>query len=351
MGNVKHLFFLCILGIWANALRGQDSLLQVVAEPGDGVFSLLRKYGVDPKLTLSDFLALNENRLGGGNSLFEGSTYLIPVRREVSEAVPVVADEVSAVADAEASAPPAYASYDIFGPDYAEVRPESARLENTVFYLISGHGGPDPGAMTRYGEVHISEDEYAYDVTLRLARKLIAQGAQVYIIIRDPDDGIRDSRILEMDKDEVAYPDQAIPLNQVARLKQRVEAVNALYREHRGKHQRLVVTHVDSRSQGQNIDVFFYYHEKSKSGKKLAESIHETFRKKYAQYQPNRVYTGTFEDRSNLYVVKNTLPATTFIEIGNISNTRDQRRILDPDNRQALANWICEGLILDYESR
>ena len=142
----------------------------MVAEPGDGVFSLLRKYGVDPKLTLSDFLALNENRLGGGNSLFEGSTYLIPVRREVSEAVPVVADEVSAVADAEASAPPAYASYDIFGPDYAEVRPESARLENTVFYLISGHGGPDPGAMTRYGEVHISEDEYAYDVTLRLAR-------------------------------------------------------------------------------------------------------------------------------------------------------------------------------------
>jgi N-acetylmuramoyl-L-alanine amidase len=24
---------------------------------------------------------------------------------------------------------------------------------------------------------------------------------------------------------------------------------------------------------------------------------------------------------------------------------------LDPDNRQALANWICEGVLLDYESR
>lgn len=347
MGSARHTTFLCILGIWAMALRGQDSLLQVVAGPGDGVYSLLRKHGADPSRTLNDFLALNETRLHGGTGLYEGLTYLIPIRREASETEPAGAGaEIPA-----AEAPAAYASYDIFGPEYAEVRPESTRLENTVFYLISGHGGPDPGAMTRYGDTEISEDEYAYDVTLRLARKLIAQGALVYIIIRDPDDGIRDSRILEMDKDEVAYPDQPIPLNQVARLKQRVEAVNQLYHEHKGKHQRLVVTHVDSRSQGQNIDVFFYYHEKSKTGKKLAENIHETFRKKYAQYQPNRVYTGTFEDRSNLYLVKNTLPATTFIEIGNISNARDQRRILDPDNRQAMANWICEGLLLDYETR
>ncbi len=362
MGSAKSIFFLGILGIWATALRGQDSLLQVVAEPGDGVYSLLRKHGADPSRTLNDFLALNETRLQGGTGLYEGLTYLIPIPREVSESVtpgagvetpPLAAPGAAAPADETPTdeTPAAYASYDIFGAEYAEVRPESSRLENTVFYLISGHGGPDPGAMTRYGDTEISEDEYAYDVTLRLARKLIAQGAQVYIIIRDPDDGIRDTRILEMDKDEVAYPDQPIPLNQVARLKQRVEAVNLLYREHVGKHQRLVVTHVDSRSQGQNIDVFFYYHEKSKTGKKLAENIHETFRKKYAQYQPNRVYSGTFEDRSNLYLVKNTLPATTFIEIGNIRNTRDQRRILDPDNRQALANWICEGLILDYETR
>ena len=68
-------------------------------------------------------------------------------------------------------------------------------------------------------------------------------------------------------------------------------------------------------------------------------------------YQPGRTYTGTFEDRSNLYLVKHTLPPTAFIEIGNIRNQRDQRRILDPDNRQALANWICQGLLLDYEAR
>jgi N-acetylmuramoyl-L-alanine amidase len=47
-------------------------------------------------------------------------------------------------------------------------------------------------------------------------------------------------------------------------------------------------------------------------------------------------------------MVKNTLPAMAYIEIGNIRNKRDQRRIFDPDNRQALAKWISEGLLLDY---
>lgn len=39
----------------------------------------------------------------------------------------------------------------------------------------------------------------------------------------------------------------------------------------------------------------------------------------------------------------------TFIEIGNIRNKKDQRRILESENRQALAKWISEGILLDYE--
>ena len=40
-----------------------------------------------------------------------------------------------------------------------------------------------------------------------------------------------------------------------------------------------------------------------------------------------------------------------YIEIGNLKNKKDQRRILDPDNRQALAKWITEGVLVDYKSR
>lgn len=327
-------------------LIAQDSLNTAIAQKGDGIYSLLRKQGVDPYITYDDFIALNLPRLRDSTHLYEGMAYIIPEASGESLEITTKETEEEGTNLSEETN-----SYEIFGEKYAEVNDKSERLKGTVYYLISGHGGPDPGAMTQTAGKSISEDEYAYDVTLRLARELLSHGALVYIIVRDPDDGIRDARILEMDKDELVLPDQAIPLNQKDRLDQRVNAVNELYLKHKGKHQRLVVTHVDSRSKGQNIDVFFYYHEKSKNGKKLAESIHNTFKKKYKKYQPNRSYSGTFEDRSNLYLVKKTMPAMTFIEIGNIRNKKDQRRILDYDNRQALAKWISEGVILDYESK
>ncbi len=323
----------------------QDSLTVAVAEKGDGIYSLLRKQGVNPYEHYYDFLELNRENLRDSIHLYAGKPYIIPA---VLSDTLIPSDPIAKV-DVNTQ-PVKGISYPIFGEAYKTVEIKSNRLEGTVFYLISGHGGPDPGAMTTYVGKSISEDEYAYDVTLRIARELISHGALVYVIVRDADDGIRDERILEMDWDEVVYPDENIPLNQVARLKQRVETVNRLYQENKGRHQRLIVTHVDSRSRGQNIDVFFYHHEKSRSGKKLAESIHRTFQTKYRKYQPNRIYSGTFEDRSSLYLVKKTYPAMTFIEIGNIRNKKDQRRILDPDNRQALAKWISEGVLLDYEN-
>ncbi|MFK5974136.1 MAG: N-acetylmuramoyl-L-alanine amidase [Flavobacteriaceae bacterium] len=324
----------------------QDSLQLVVAEKGDGILSLLRKQGVDPYGCFDDFVALNVDNIRDGLHLYEGRSYRIPeVKFDIVTIVDSIQEntsEIKKIVDAQVS---------IFGKKHSTVPVKSNRLKGTVYYLISGHGGPDPGAVAKMGSKLISEDEYAYDVTLRLAKELMSHKATVYIIIRDENDGIRDDRILEMDTDEVAYPDQTIPLNQAARLRQRVEIVNQLYRKNSGKYQRLIVTHVDSRSKGQNIDVFFYHHKKSKNGKRLAESIHRTFAEKYKKYQPNRTYSGTFEDRTSLYLVKKTHAAMTFIEIGNIRNTKDQRRILDPDNRQALAKWISEGVLLDFESR
>ncbi|MEH6680405.1 MAG: N-acetylmuramoyl-L-alanine amidase [Sediminicola sp.] len=325
----------------------QNSLKKVIAVKGDGIYSLLRKYGMDPVAHYGHFVALNSHNLRDSVHLYAGREYIIPPF--ALDTVPVV-DSIQKKTT-ERKVISESVDYEIFGSKYAKVTPVGNKLEGTVYYLISGHGGPDPGAIENYAGKVIAEDEYAYDITLRLARELMMQGAKVYIIIRDANDGIRDERILEIDRDEVTYPNLDIPLNQLARLKQRVDAVNELYMQNRDKYQRLIVTHVDSRARGQNIDVFFYHHEKSKNGKKLAESIHGTFQNKYLKYQPNREYSGTFEDRTNLYLVKNTLPAMVYIEVGNIKNAKDQRRILEPDNRQALAKWISEGAILDYINR
>jgi N-acetylmuramoyl-L-alanine amidase len=342
--SLRKLIFFFYLGI--SGLYAQDSLLKATAEKGDGILSLLRKQGINPYESYNDFIALNVENLRDSIHLFEGHSYIIP---KVLLAKAPIKDSVRSRSTTIKK--PIGKEFPIFGKEYATVLPKSERLKGTVYYLISGHGGPDPGAIATQGSQSISEDEYAYDVTLRLAKELIAHGAMVYIIVRDDNDGIRDDRILPMDRDEVVYPHKEIPLNQVARLKQRVNVVNSLYARNKDKYQRLIVTHVDSRSTGQNIDVFFYYHENSKNGKRLAESIHRTFEEKYKKYQPNRTYSGTFEDRTSLYMVKKTYPAMTFIEIGNIRNKKDQRRILDPDNRQALAKWISEGVLLDFEER
>jgi N-acetylmuramoyl-L-alanine amidase len=336
--------FLIVVFLCAKGLLAQDSLLTVTAEKGDGVLSLLRKQGVNPYDYYDAFLDLNTNNLRDSVHLYEGREYLMP--KIILDTVPVV-DSLQKISEEIKEIEGDV--FEIFGKKHETVLSKSERLKGTIYYLVSGHGGPDPGAMAIYAGKSIAEDEYAYDITLRLAKELLSHGATVYIIIQDENDGIRDERILEIDRDEVAYPDKVIPLNQVARLKQRVEIVNDLYQKNRGKYQRLIVTHVDSRSKGENIDVFFYHHEKSENGKKLAESIHKTFKEKYKKYQPNRTYSGTFLDRTSLYLVKKTHPAMTFIEIGNIKNKKDQRRILDPDNRQALAKWISEGVLLDFE--
>lgn len=326
-------YLLCLF--WLPCLMvAQDTLATAVAQQGDGIYSLLRRHGVNPTKFYNNFVELNAEKLGEDESLYMGRAYLLP----------------DTLALKEAEEKDKGIRYPLFGDAFAKVDSVSNRLDDTVYYLISGHGGPDPGAVEKYNGKLIAEDEYAYDVTLRLARELLSHGAEVHIIIQDENDGIRDDRALELDTDETLISGEEIPLGQLARLKQRTEAVNDLYLKNRGKYQRLLVTHVDSRSRGTDIDVFFYHHEKSKNGKRLAESIHQTFLRKYKKFQPNRVYKGTFMERSGLYVVKNTLPAMAYIEIGNIRSKKDQRRILDPDNRQALAKWISEGILLDYES-
>ena len=104
---------------------------------------------------------------------------------------------------------------------------------------------------------------------------------------------------------------------------------------------------MDSRSRHQRADVFFYHKPRSADGKRLARTMRSTFAEKYKRHQPGRGFSGTVESR-DLYVLRHTVPTSVFVELGNIQNSFDQRRIILSNNRQALANWLCEGFITDY---
>lgn len=247
--------------------------------------------------------------------------------------------------------PPLKDSYSIFGSKYAKVKRESNALKGKVYYIVAGHGGPDPGAIGKSGGYSLCEDEYAYDISLRLTRYLIMQGATAYMIIRDNNDGIREGKFLRCDKDETCWKGKKIPLNQKTRLTQRSDVINELYEGHRKAgvaDQRLVVIHVDSDNKDVRTDMYFYHKENNDSSLNFVNNIHRTIKAKYAKYQKGRNYTGTVSAR-DLHMLRETKPTAAFIELGNIRNAYDQKRLIIYQNRDAIAKWLSDAMLAEFK--
>ena len=243
-------------------------------------------------------------------------------------------------------------NFPIFGARYANIKRTSTKLRGKIFYLVGGHGGPDPGAMDKRSGHTLCEDEYGYDVTLRLARRLIANGAIVHIILRDPNDGIRDRKYLKCDRDEVYLGNKKISRSQRPRLEARVDIINKLFYTYKkkgysNKNQITLMVHIDSRKRNKQIDVFFYHAPKADRSEKVAQRLHRTFKDKYSQFQAKKSYTGTVLSR-DLFMLMNLKPLAVYFELANIRNASDQKRIIFPKNRESLAKWISDGLIQHY---
>lgn len=334
-----------------------DSLRTVVAQQGDGIYKLLRENGYEAKDYYHKFLDLNRDKIQLEDQLILGETYFLPKmetdttpeRVVVIDTLPVQTGRIDTavvkpLVEKPVSPSVPAAKIELRIADTIK----GTALKGAVFYLIAGHGGPDPGATSFVDGIMIPEDEYAYDITLRLAKCIEEQSGKVYMIIDDPDDGIRDDRILKIDYDEYYYPDFGISRDKNQRLLERADAVNKLYYKNKtAKYQRVVEIHLDSRASNQSIDAFFYFCPGSEKGKQLAENMLNVFQKKYAKYQPNRGYYGSASVR-NLLVMRSVIPPAAFMEVGNMQNERDRKRLLNASNRQALANWLCEALTIDY---
>ncbi len=397
-GTMRYIFsgllLLGTLSTWAHTPA--ENYFRTTALPGDGIYSLLRRYQLDKHYcNFERFYALN--RLKKDAVLIVGREYYLPILiyafngRTIRSSIGIdnwdlalriqhynermLANRLREIDFREdrilwvpfhelncpeqdlaipspVNADPEVAAggnriFPIFGKDYAHVPLQSNRLRGKVFYVVGGHGGPDPGAIGRRGKYRLCEDEYAYDVALRLCRNLVAHGATAYMITRDENDGIRKEQFLRCDEDEVVWGGASIYRSQKARLTQRSDAINELYEKHRLQgvpEQQLVVIHVDSRSQGERTDVFFYYHPESSEGHDLARKLHRKMKQKYRQYQSGRGYHGTVTGR-DLHMLRETKPTSVYIELANIRNKSDQQRIILEHNRQALADWLFEGLL------
>ena len=400
----KFIFIFSLLLAAFPSFRVNDGkYLSAEALPGDGIFSLLRRYSLDRNsCNLTEFYRLN--KLKTNASLQVGQSYVLPVLlytyngksirsslgiEDWERAVQIEAYNDSMLKDgfrktsfksdkvlwvpyhllkcAEADIPAPESSdlpsstgevnlavepagnrrFPIFGKKYEHVPLRDNSLSGKVYYIESGHGGPDPGAVVKLKNGHrLCEDEYAYDVSLRLVRNLIARGATAYMITRDPNDGIRDDAYLDCDSDEVVWGNEAIPSRHKPRLFQRSDVINELYDKHEKQgvsSQKLIVIHVDSRGHRDQTDLYFYYHPEDPVGKELATSMHKSMESNYKKYRNGRGYDGTVSAR-DLHMLRECKVPSAYIEIGNIRHPTDQKRIVLPENRQLLADWLTEGL-------
>ena len=391
--GILFIFILLSAPAWSVESKGFH---KVEALPGDGIYSILRRYHLDKNsCNFEQFYSLN--KLKKNSALFSGRQYLLPILiytfngRTIRSSIGInnwemavriqefnekmlenqlretsfKKDKVLWVpyhelncpkADLEINSPVAEEPekkeggkriYPIFGTEHAYTPLASNKLKGKVFYVVGGHGGPDPGAMAKRDNRNLCEDEYAYDVALRLCRNLIAHGATAYMINRDENDGIRSGTYLKCDTDEVLWGDIKMVTSQKARLTQRSDVINELYEKHRLQgvsDQKLIVIHVDSRNTRQKIDLFFYHHPDSDESKALAQKLHKTMRQKYKKHRKSGEYHGTVTAR-DLHMLRETKPQSVYVELANIKNRYDQQRIVLESNRRALANWLFEGLI------
>jgi N-acetylmuramoyl-L-alanine amidase len=383
MKQLSFLFiFLFTLLCFSLEAQNRDTPLK-----GEGALAFLRRHNFLPDVNYFDeFVRINQGKFGPNHSLLLDVFYELPDKTKntnqttgntrsqgtsnkesilelTNEEIDAIKNKISRDEspnrENNAETKPAYTEAKptyrenvsfgkepLFGKNYEKYQIEDRALAGACFFLVSGHGGPDTGATYYLNGKALHEDEYAYDITLRLARSLLAHGAVVHIIIQDARDGIRDGEYLSNSDSETCIGEK-IPASQEARLKQRCVKINNLSAEAKENYQRAVFIHLDSKSYSEQTNIYFY-HTKDTQSETLAQTALRTFQTQSDKSQTNQAFNGNISTR-DLYVLRNTNPTSIYAEIGNIRNSFDQKRFLISDNRQLLANWLTLALIEDYK--
>lgn len=347
-----------------------------LARHGQRVIDLLTSFGLSDRYVTTFGLLNDLGEVNGGSELEPGRLYRLPVhiRRydgpTISEALGVTYHDALRIrayndrihasglkrrpwTDHLLWVPYELADNPLYGPVYRIFEKTSDQLRHCVFHLSPGHGGPDPGTLGDREGRRICEDEYTLDITLRLARELESRSARVEVVIRD--EGIRDEKFLPCDEDELFLDGKPPVRERNRRLRQRVTLVNSRYARLGGarEFQRFVSIHIDFRpDQQKHVDFDVYHHCASGAGRRLAGILQETIVQNLTTRLAGRPFQGRVKccpSNCDYYVLRQTRPPAVLIELANINNDLDQLRFIVIDSRQRIAEWLCEGLVADWE--
>ncbi len=311
--------FLSIFLIFSVLLLNSQATV-VTAGKGDGIFSLLRKQGLDPVKYYSEFVNLNKDNLKNGSELYLGRSYIIP---DAPDSFKKMAVQLETRSDSENA---------IFTEkELALVSSKSERLKNAVIYLLSGENS--------IGSDHLRAVEK--QVMERLASQLMVHGARVYLL--ENDSILAGSKI--PDEDEVFNLER--PIGNHEQMQYYVDAINQRYLRNPGKYQRVLVMNLNkSLTNSTNFGVSIFHHGNSLEGERFANSLQAIFNQSHKVVQQEN--TAVFKNDLNLFLVKNVVPPITMITVHETEGYGKRGRISSSANKKVLTEIITSEVLKDY---
>ena len=187
-------------------------------------------------------------------------------------------------------------------------------ISGKIIVIDAGHGGTDPGAVGRSG---LEEKVITLDLAKRLKRYFSRVG--VYVVM-----------IRETDVDYGQMPAAGVLTKKRRDLLHRVQMANE------SKADLLLSIHVNSFPQSIWSGAQCFYDSKIPESKLLAEAIQDSL---VTRLGPNRRKA---KSADYLILKATTMPSVT-VEVGFISNPREEELLADPEYREKLAEAIFYG--------
>jgi len=234
----------------------------------------------------------------------------------------------------------------------ASLPPLSSRLKGYTVVLDPGHGGLDPGAIVASSDgngntVYVVEDEYSYDISLRVYRDLIRHGAEVFLTVISPNQTIRTTRDASItfvnEKNEV-YNSASLnsetggsvwPVGNAWGLDQRKEVAQKALRGKSKNRTIFVSIHADN-NPGDEKGTGILYHPDDAGGP--SEEL--------ASHLQSYMGSGSHTRAQELRVLgKNPAGASVLIEVRNLAYKSNAWAIRNEELRQDDADRIVRGIV------